>query len=428
MKLINKFKVSLIMSGFLILMLGIKCLASNGIVTEASVNIRKEASTDSEKIVTISKNDKVNILEKSEQWYKVEYKNKIGYVYSKYIKVEDENNLNSDENSDITEEIEKKFEIQKEAKIRIIPNISSTVIYTFKENTDIEVLDQMNEWTYISIKNIVGWVRTDLISEVGANASQDNIKDEQKEEDKLENLKTAYIKYKEVNLREKASATSEVLKKLKLNDEIKIIKDVDTVWYKIKVGDTTGYISKELVSFSKQNESTTSRSGADTKREEEIKDIEKNTTSQKTDTNESKNSEKKDKDSEHTKITGEQIVEYAKKYLGYKYVYGGSSPKTGFDCSGFTSYVYKNFGYSLSRSSTGQANNGTKVSKENLQPGDILIFKNQLLTKIGHVGIYIGNNKMIHASEPGVGVVITEIDSKSHKYPQRFVMGRRIIK
>ena len=116
------------------------------------------------------------------------------------------------------------------------------------------------------------------------------------------------------------------------------------------------------------------------------------------------------------------------QYKGYKYVYGGTSPQKGFDCSGFTSYVYKNFGYSLSRSSGGQANNGTRVEKKDLQPGDLVIYKNQSLTKIGHVGIYIGNNKMIHASEPGVGVTITDIDSKAHKYPQRFVMGRRIIK
>ena len=122
-----------------------------------------------------------------------------------------------------------------------------------------------------------------------------------------------------------------------------------------------------------------------------------------------------------------EIVEYAMKYLGCDYVYGGSSP-SGFDCSGFTSYVYKKFGYNLSRSSGGQANDGTKVNKADLQPGDLVIYKNQSLTKIGHVGIYIGNNKMIHASEPGVGVKITDIDSKAHKYPQRFVMGRRIIK
>ena len=64
-----------------------------------------------------------------------------------------------------------------------------------------------------------------------------------------------------------------------------------------------------------------------------------------------------------SKTKGEEIVEYAKKYLGYDYVLGGSTPKLGFDCSGFTSYVYKQFGYTLSRASTAQAKNGKEVSR-----------------------------------------------------------------
>ena len=126
--------------------------------------------------------------------------------------------------------------------------------------------------------------------------------------------------------------------------------------------------------------------------------------------------------------TGQDIVDFAKKFLGYKYKYGAASPNTGFDCSGLTYYVYKNFGYTLSRSAKGQAANGTKVEKSDLQPGDLVIYKGTSLKGIGHVGIYIGNNKMIHASEPGVGVIITDIDEKSHNYPKRYVMGRRILK
>ena len=128
-----------------------------------------------------------------------------------------------------------------------------------------------------------------------------------------------------------------------------------------------------------------------------------------------------------SKVTGEKIVDYAKKYLGYDYKYGGSSPKAGFDCSGFTYYVYKHFGYTLSRSSTAQAKNGTSVLKSDLKPGDLLIFKNQSLSRIGHVGIYIGNNKMIHSSEPGVGVVITDLDARGYNYNKRYVTARRII-
>ena len=112
-----------------------------------------------------------------------------------------------------------------------------------------------------------------------------------------------------------------------------------------------------------------------------------------------------------------QGKEFAKKYLGYKYVAGGSSPSTGFDCSGFTQYVYKQCGVSLNRTSDAQASNGTAVSKSNLQPGDLVIFT-------GHVGIYIGNNKFIHAANPSKGVITTSL-SDSY-YTKTYKTARRI--
>ena len=121
----------------------------------------------------------------------------------------------------------------------------------------------------------------------------------------------------------------------------------------------------------------------------------------------------------------ETDVEYAKKYLGYKYVSGGSSPETGFDCSGFTSYVYKHFGISISRTSGAQASNGTAVSKSNLQAGDLVIFNNKSNSSVGHVGIYIGGNTFIHAGNSGTGVITTSL-SDSY-YSARYVTGRRII-
>ena len=120
-----------------------------------------------------------------------------------------------------------------------------------------------------------------------------------------------------------------------------------------------------------------------------------------------------------------QGKEFAKKYLGYKYVAGGSSPSTGFDCSGFTTYVFRNFGVSLNRSSKDQIKNGTAVSKSNLQPGDIVIFKNRGKTAIGHVGIYIGSGNFIHAANKKEGVVITALSSSY--YSQRYVGARRVI-
>lgn len=122
---------------------------------------------------------------------------------------------------------------------------------------------------------------------------------------------------------------------------------------------------------------------------------------------------------------GSQIVAYAKEFLGTPYKYGASGPSS-FDCSGFTSYVYKNFGYSLNRSAAGQLSNGVAVSLSEMQPGDIICWKAYGSSKAAtHVGIYIGNNQYIHASTTGSTVRISEID---YAAKSRYVVGvRRII-
>ena len=82
--------------------------------------------------------------------------------------------------------------------------------------------------------------------------------------------------------------------------------------------------------------------------------------------------------------------------LGYKYVSGGKKPETGFDCSGFTRYVFSNFGVSLGATAASQANNsGTEVARTDLQVGDLILFQDDGRTRIGHCGIYIGNNTCI---------------------------------
>ena len=97
---------------------------------------------------------------------------------------------------------------------------------------------------------------------------------------------------------------------------------------------------------------------------------------------------------------GQQVVEYAKNFIGVPYVYGGSTPR-GFDCSGFVKYVYANFGVSLPRTSYSQMSSGYGVSLADIQPGDILVFRGG-----GHVGIYVGDNMYIHAPNSGRSVAI----------------------
>ena len=120
---------------------------------------------------------------------------------------------------------------------------------------------------------------------------------------------------------------------------------------------------------------------------------------------------------------GQQVADFAMKYVGYKYVYGGSSP-SGFDCSGFTMYVYKQFGISLPHSASGQLGYGKSVSFSQLQPGDLVMFKKAgSTTAASHVGIYIGGGKFVHASTSTVGVIVSKMSDAY--YTSGFVGGRR---
>lgn len=113
---------------------------------------------------------------------------------------------------------------------------------------------------------------------------------------------------------------------------------------------------------------------------------------------------------------GQQIVEYAKTFLGIPYVYGAESPSVGFDCSGLTWYVLKHFGINAPRSSTGYATAGTAVaSMADAQPGDILCFRNP----VGHVGIYVGNGLYLHAPQTGEVVKIATLN-RTPSYIRRF--------
>jgi len=115
---------------------------------------------------------------------------------------------------------------------------------------------------------------------------------------------------------------------------------------------------------------------------------------------------------------GSDVAKYAQKFVGYPYKYGAKGPNA-FDCSGFTSYVYKQFGVNIPSSSVAQRSVGKYVPKSDLRPGDIVCFKNT-----NHVGIYIGGGKFVHASTYKTGVKRSSLNDG--KYPQRYVTARRI--
>ncbi len=121
---------------------------------------------------------------------------------------------------------------------------------------------------------------------------------------------------------------------------------------------------------------------------------------------------------------GDNIVSFAKKYVGWRYVWGGKNPSAGgFDCSGFAYWVLTQNGVSASSSAAGDMSIGVPVSANSLQPGDILIWSNTYMPGPSHVGIYIGGGNFIHAENAYTGVTITSVNSSY--YASRFTAARR---
>ena len=114
------------------------------------------------------------------------------------------------------------------------------------------------------------------------------------------------------------------------------------------------------------------------------------------------------------------------QFVGAPYVWGGASPK-GFDCSGFTQYVYKRFGLSLPHSSGGQYSTayGTMISNpDELQPGDIVFFVNTYKRGISHVGIYVGEGRFVHAPSRGKDVTVSSLTEGY--WSNKFLQARRV--
>jgi cell wall-associated NlpC family hydrolase len=116
---------------------------------------------------------------------------------------------------------------------------------------------------------------------------------------------------------------------------------------------------------------------------------------------------------------GDKMVAFAKRYIGVRYSWGGTSPRTGFDCSGFVRYVYGHFGISLPHSSFSDFWRGQHVGRWAMKPGDLVFFDAE-----GHVGIYVGHGRFIHAPHSGT---VVRISTMAGWYSGRFDGARRVV-
>lgn len=191
--------------------------------------------------------------------------------------------------------------------------------------------------------------------------------------------KTAYSKVDELNMRKKASSSSKILKEFNEGDDFKVTGSKGN-WYKVTSDKKKGYVYKKYVTFTNpltEKVSTSAAENTDPSNKEETNKSEKKT------------------------AKGEEIVKYAKKFVGNPYRYGGTSLTKGADCSGFTQSIYKKFGVKLPRTSSQQRSAGKKVSSlKKAKAGDLICY-------YGHVAIYMGNNKIVHASSRKTGIKIS---------------------
>jgi cell wall-associated NlpC family hydrolase len=116
---------------------------------------------------------------------------------------------------------------------------------------------------------------------------------------------------------------------------------------------------------------------------------------------------------------GLKVTRFARHLLGIPYRYGGSTPSSGFDCSGFVRFVYSHFGVNLPHSSYADFDLGKKVARNSLKPGDLVFFDS-----VGHVGMYIGNGRFIHAPHTGLSVMVSSLNDAW--YASRYDGARRL--
>lgn len=258
-------------------------------------------------------------------------------------------------------------------RLRAKPNTDAEILATAAFGDQVVIIRKVDDWYLVDYNLLIGYVHSDYVS----------VKER-------ENIELGYgvVEDSAVNMREKPDPTSKKLATLNLGDTAYII-GFNCGWYKVQYEGQTGYIRSDLMALT---EAPKTNSQASVGKAPVVVTV------------------------------GDQAVNLAYDYQGVPYVWGGTTPN-GFDCSGFTQYVYKQLGIKLNRTAAQQLKNGYEVT--NLQTGDLVFFKNTYATSAAasHVGIYIGNNQFIHAANGGV-----KITSLAHEYyAPRYIGARRVV-
>ncbi len=349
---LNKHFISFAATATLLTITSMTALAGSvgtGVVTGSKVNMRTNPSTSAEIVQSLPRDAQVQVHAYDDSWYKVEYASVVGYMSADYLSV-------------VLPDT--KLVATGGAELRASPSNEGAVLSTLAEGTAVNVGVLVGEWLEVTAGEATGYIHSDFLIDAPQTAQVEATD------------RKGMIIGSVVNLREQPTTASGVLTQLR-NGTAVLIKSAENGWTKVSYGDLTGYVSSEYL---RDLSGTTSRGS----------------------------------DGSVSAATGDKasaLITYAKTLLGVPYRYGGTTTR-GFDCSGYVQYVYRNaLGISLPRTGTTQYNAGTKVSKSELQVGDIVAFRSRSSKSIQHVGIYIGDGKFIHSSSPGDVVKIDTLNS-----------------
>ena len=370
------------------------------------VNVRMEPNTESEILGKLYDNSAATVLETTEDgWHLVQSGSVEGYVKAEYVVVGDE---------ELAKEVGTRYATVTTTTlfVRSEPTTESSVLTMLPEGDDLVVEDESTEgWAKVSTVEGEGYVSTEYVELTTEYIYAESKQEEEERLAREEAERQAAIRAAEEARR--AREAEEAAKRAREAEEAaKRAREAEAAAKRAQsaaasAGNNAGTTNAGGNSSS-HNTGNTANQAANTANQAENSAGESaenihstgNSTSSGNAAGNSTGSSQSQGSSSSSISNGQAVVNYAKQFLGNPYVYGGTSLTNGADCSGFVQSVYAAFGVSLPRNSTAQRSAGYGVSLADIQPGDIVCYS-------GHVGIYAGNNTLIHASNERTGITLT---------------------
>jgi len=288
--------------------------------------------------------------------------------------------------------------------VRNLPSTDGEIVGKIYDGAVAQVLDKAGEneeWFQIISGNVEGYIKAEffIYGEAAAEVMDEYV------------TKYAVVKADRLNIRKDATTDSSRIGYLNNGEKVKLIEELGS-WMKIQyLNEKEGYVAAEYVQI--LEEYTYAKT-----LEEERKEIEAKKALEQRE-NVSENLVPEDTENVQPPNTNyttntelrTSIVNYALQYVGDKYVSGGTSLATGTDCSGFTCFVYADFGYSISRTPEGQYTGaGRGIDSSELQPGDIVCYSSNGGKSCTHVAMYIGDGQVVHAANSRKGVITSNLN------------------